>query len=455
MNVPAVSQIHDAQNNGQLTLIIASLDEKVTWHGRGHDMIRVFERHFLAENKQSEYIVVDSFLQLKLLTELNQYPGLYRLLNCRGWCTEDFRKRVLSCYANALDAMQETRCVAIFGAQRLGELVHDSLKSSGIHVKAFVDNNSNKHYSQVQGVTILPLSSLPDKELPIVIATTRFSNSIARQLEDEGFKYIIPYSVLSQLDTVLYPDEIPYIGIQQDLADHQGKYLELFLTLEDDKSRRVLDGLLSYRLSYDTQLAESVSDEYSRQYFDEELIEFSADDIFVDLGAFDGDTVEKYIQFSGGSYTKIYLFEPDDNLIKRAVTRLSGCQSIAFIQAGAYSSDGELKFAASGRTNGSLSEVGELTIPIRKLDSVVTERPTLIKIDIEGAEEHALRGAANLLQTARPKLAIAAYHFASDLWQLVHVVREINPSYKFYLRHYSETGLESVIYACCEQASNF
>jgi hypothetical protein len=117
------------------------------------------------------------------------------------------------------------------------------------------------------------------------------------------------------------------------------------------------------------------------------------------------------------------------------------------MQTGAYSKDGELRFSASGRTNGFFNESGELVIPVRKLDSVVSEDPALIKMDIEGSEKDALLGAVNTIKRAKPKLAIAAYHYAHDLWRLVDVIREINPEYKFYLRHYSETGLESVIYA--------
>ena len=88
-----------------------------------------------------------------------------------------------------------------------------------------------------------------------------------------------------------------------------------------------------------------------------------------------------------------------------------------------------------------------LKADVQKLDSAVKEDPALIKMDIEGSEKDALIGASNTIQRVKPKLAIAAYHYATDLWRLVDVIRDINPGYKFYLRHYSETGLESVIYA--------
>jgi FkbM family methyltransferase len=446
-NVPLVTHLHQDPKEGSLSILVAPPDVGIAWCREATGVLLVIERTSPQWHDRPGVLVVDDFSKLVLLDDLSRFSGLSRLLQYHGWSEERFREAILSRYADSLDAIRTTRRAAIFGAQRLGELVQDSLKSSGVTVEAFVDNNPNKHGARIRGTSVLPLAALSDKDLPIVIATTRFSNSIAQQLSREGFRHVLPYSVMSLANPELYPDEIPYVGIQKDFATHAEKYLELFLCLSDEKSRRVLDGLISYRLDYDSQFAESVSDEYSRQYFDVDLIKFSGKDVFVDLGAYDGDTAEKFIEFSGNSYSKIYLFEPDENLLKRAASRLQDFNSIEFIQAGAHSSDGELRFAASGRTNGAFSDVGELVVPVRKVDGAVAEVPTLIKMDIEGAEENALRGAADILRTARPRLAIAAYHFAPDLWHLVDVVREINPTYTFYLRHYSETGLESVIYA--------
>jgi FkbM family methyltransferase len=333
------------------------------------------------------------------------------------------------------------------GQQRLGEFVVENLKSNGISVIAIVDNGKSKHGSILAGARVIPLSEVDDLNVPIVIATTGFSKSISEQLEEGGYKNYLPYPVMSLMDEDIYPHEIPYIGIQEDFSKNIARHLGLFLSLIDDKSRKVHDGLIQYRLSYDARFADAVSDQYERQYFDKELIGYSPEDVFVDLGGYDGDTVEKYIEFGGGIYKKIYLFEPDENILNRAKIRLKNHGGIKYMQTGAYSKDGELGFSASGRTNGFFSETGELVIPVRKLDSVVSEDPVLIKMDIEGSEKDALLGANNTIKRAKPKLAIAAYHFAHDLWRLVDVIREINPEYKFYLRHYSETGLETVIYA--------
>ena len=446
-SAPTIASLKDLPASDDQIFLVAPIDDCHVPKNLVQNIFRVVKRGEKEAKCELSTVKLDQFGQLEHLLSLTSYTGMTRLLSQRNWQAEDFREAVLKHYAAGIERLRNGGTAAIFGAQRLGQLVLESLRRESILIHAFIDNDPKKQGSSLDNIPVRALSQILDKELPVVIATTKFSNSIARQLEEQGFKHILPYSVMSLVDPVLYPDEIPYVGIQGDFAHHITEYVGLFLCLADDKSRRVLDGLLNYRLDYDTRKAVEIADEYQRQYFDAELIKFSGEDVFVDLGGYDGDTVEKFIQYSEGKYRKIYLFEPDSNLLQAATVRLRDDINIEYIHAGAYSTDGELRFAASGRTNGSFSNNGELVIPVRKIDSVVVERPTLIKMDIEGSETEALRGATNLLRTTRPKLAIAAYHFAKDLWHLVDVVREINPAYTFYLRHYSETGLESVIYA--------
>lgn len=444
---PAMDSLNDLPAGDRLVLLIAPNLEALPDSGHDRRVLRVLERSASPGCDPATTLIIDDYAQLELLADISGYPNLTRLVGSHGKTAANYRTDVLTRYAAALDALRAQRRAVVFGAQRLGEAVAESLQSAGYSVAAFVDNGTSKHGSRIRDVVVQPLSALDDKTLPVVIATTRFTSSITRQLEGEGFRHILPYAVMSLVDPERYPDEIPYIGIQQDFAEHVAQYLGLFIALSDEKSRRVLDGLIGYRLDYDALQADSVADEYARQYFDQQLIAYNGQDVFVDLGGYDGDTAEKFIAYSNGAYAKVFVFEPDTNLLQSAAKRLAPYQNVELVPAGAYSRDGELRFAASGRTNGSICEAGEIVIPVRSLDSAVTEAPTLIKMDIEGAETEALRGAAHLLRSVKPRLAIAAYHYAPDLWRLVDVVREINPGYKFYLRHYSETGLESVIYA--------
>ena len=71
---------------------------------------------------------------------------------------------------------------------------------------------------------------------------------------------------------------------------------------------------------------------------------------------------------------------------------------------------------------------------------------TFIKMDVEGFESNAILGAKRILQEQQPKLAISVYHRPEDIWALPLLILDINPNYKFYLRHYSLRNTETVLY---------
>ncbi len=74
-------------------------------------------------------------------------------------------------------------------------------------------------------------------------------------------------------------------------------------------------------------------------------------------------------------------------------------------------------------------------------------RVDFVKMDIEGAELDAVRGAASVLRRHRPRLAVSAYHRPADLWQIPFTLREIQPGYRFFFGHHSPIKWESVFYA--------
>ena len=70
-----------------------------------------------------------------------------------------------------------------------------------------------------------------------------------------------------------------------------------------------------------------------------------------------------------------------------------------------------------------------------------------IKMDIEGAEIPALRGAEQTIKTHKPKLAICVYHKKDDFYTIPGLINQIQPGYKFYLDHYTIHREETVLYA--------
>ena len=81
------------------------------------------------------------------------------------------------------------------------------------------------------------------------------------------------------------------------------------------------------------------------------------------------------------------------------------------------------------------------------IDSMLKDAaPTFIKMDIEGAEIQALKGAREHIINDNPAMAICVYHRVDDLWKIPAYIRDVNPNYRFYLRHYSYYNTETVLY---------
>ena len=75
------------------------------------------------------------------------------------------------------------------------------------------------------------------------------------------------------------------------------------------------------------------------------------------------------------------------------------------------------------------------------------DRVDFIKMDIEGAELHALKGATNVIKKFKPKLAICVYHKVLDCYEIPKFIESLNLGYTFYFDHYSTHNEESVIFA--------
>jgi FkbM family methyltransferase len=116
---------------------------------------------------------------------------------------------------------------------------------------------------------------------------------------------------------------------------------------------------------------------------------------------------------------------------------------VRLVEAAAWHSPGSLNFeignaSQTGRVAGA---GGGRAVVVRavRLDDVADElklgRVDFIKMDIEGAERHALAGARRLLAAHKPRLAICIYHAPDDPEVVPRVVREANGTYETFNRH--------------------
>ena len=95
---------------------------------------------------------------------------------------------------------------------------------------------------------------------------------------------------------------------------------------------------------------------------------------------------------------------------------------------------------------GHISQKGKELINIYNIDALNDYTISYIKLDIEGAEKDAILGAKNTISRNSPKLAISSYHKPKHLWQLLFLIKKINPTYDVFIRHYSEGIFETDFY---------
>ncbi len=188
------------------------------------------------------------------------------------------------------------------------------------------------------------------------------------------------------------------------------------------------------------------------QYFEPEIIQPVSDEVFVDGGTYDGSTFRRFAEWCKGDYKRIYAFEPDGENFERCKQALVSdpVRNVDLMNRGLWSGETELNFDSSGTQGSQISETkGSITIRTVSVDSVVRQedRVTFLKLDVEGAELEALKGARDTILRCHPRMTISLYHKPEDIFELPGYVLSLCPDYRFYIRHYQLSRFETILYA--------
>lgn len=187
-------------------------------------------------------------------------------------------------------------------------------------------------------------------------------------------------------------------------------------------------------------------------YFDlDQLLPRKPREVFVDAGCFDGMTTKQFFAWcKGKAYS--YCFEPDSKNVDSIKRNLKNQHNYEIVTSALWSGNRTLAIEAKGNFATSVSEIAHdchsQTIEAVSLDDFLDGREvTFIKMDIEGAEAEALLGARKTIAEQKPRLAISIYHKTEDIWKIPDTILKCCPDYQFYLRHYSFSDYDTVLYA--------
>lgn len=379
------------------------------------------------------------------LLELKDGNGLKNLLMTDSYSS--LLEKLYSRYASIYDQLKDRQEVYIFGAFRNGIKTLEYCRQKNIKVIGFIDNDPAKQGTILEDKKIFSLDEIEDREAVILNSSGRYAVPINDQLRQAGFKHRLSFSAFLFFTDVPYQAEEKFRNYILDLFINKHRYISLYLLLGDSKSRIVLDNLINLRLTMDQHYAERTSGKTNDVYFDEDLIDIGQDEVFIDGGAYDGDTSKLFITRCAGDYRHIYLFEPDPSIYEKTVLNMKDLKNVTVFAKGLYSFDGSLSFSATGEMNSAISESGSNKLEVVSLDNSVPQPVTFIKLDVEGAEAETIKGAEAHIRQTMPKLALGAYHRCHDLWDLARIISSIEPRYQFFLRHYSHIIDDTTLYA--------
>jgi FkbM family methyltransferase len=347
--------------------------------------------------------------------------------------------------------------LVLFGAGGLGKSTLAGLRKVGIEPLAFTDNNAARWGESIDGIPILQPSEAAARfgdnaTVVVTIWSTTAPDTMPdriRQMVELGCKRVIPAGLLFWK----YPGVfLPYYSM--DLPHHVIERAEAvraaYRQLHDELSQIEFIGHVRYRLHLDfSGLPQPARHD---QYFPHDLIELRDHEIFVDCGAFDGDSIGGFVQRTQGRFTGAIAFEPDslncDALRSRICELPSEVRNkITVIPAAVGAASGTLLFNVTG-TASSSTENGSVPVRCVALDEALDGwKPTFIKMDIEGAEVDALQGARAVIARERPILAVCAYHTQAHLWEIPIWISAALERYRVFYRSHSCDAWELVCYA--------
>jgi FkbM family methyltransferase len=344
------------------------------------------------------------------------------------------------------------RRIAIVGAAPEGERLARICRQRGIVIAAIVDDDPEKLGRKVGDTTVEPSVKLDDldRSVPIIIASHRVLG-VTQRLRAKGFSTVLPFAALQILTPQVFPPHMFYDGWLKDVWENKDQYRWLSGELADDRSRQVLDAVLRYRMSADPEFLAAVLDKgryHQGLYHPTGLFECDEHEVYVDAGAFDGDSLTWFKARVANRYDRIIALEPDPKTYARLTKNFVGDDRIETVNAGLHRKKALLRFRDDASRGAIFTEDGEISMNVIALDELLGgERATFIKMNIEGAEIDALYGAQHTIHRWLPKLAISVYHRPTDLWRIPQLVRELSDKYELFLRQHDGGVIETVLYA--------
>ncbi|MBQ8227565.1 MAG: FkbM family methyltransferase [Clostridia bacterium] len=330
---------------------------------------------------------------------------------------------------NVWDVLKSTPLpIVIYGMGNGADMVIDKLQSMGVDFADIFASDKFVRGQFFRGKQVLKYSDVCEKYYNFFIVMSFAVH------DDETIENVLRMSKEHPLVAPDVPVADDSIFTREFIEEHDEEFNKAYSLLADDESRENYINILNFKVS--GKIEYLLKAEKEKRFIYDKILKISDEEIFVDLGAYDGDTIREFIDACQGKYKKIYAFEADEKNFKKLTINTKEQKNVSIYNLAAWDKKETLLFEKKKGRNSKLSSAGNVEVQANSVDNVIDEKITVLKMDIEGSEEKALDGARGMIVKYKPKLYVCAYHRNSDMFLLPLKINSFCKDYGFYFYHH-------------------
>lgn len=306
------------------------------------------------------------------------------------------------------------------------------------------DSNPEKWGKIFDGRTCLSPRQLSELKAPVVFVMLGDCNEVLDSLKKQGIESYF----FGELYTNVYDEQYT----SEWFEENRKEMLDALDLFEDEQSRQIYVNAICNRIAPEYSKKTFHGMEQRGEYFGTGILPIGEDECYVDIGAYDGDSIHAFMKAADGKFQQIYGFEPDpDNYTRlRQDEAIQSNNRIQILNQGISCEEKTAGIVSEGTGSHITESPG--TVKLDSLDHTLKDkRVTFIKMDIEGAEQDGLEGAKHIISSQHPKLAVSVYHRLDDMWKIPGYIKKLCQDYKLYLRHHTAVAWDTDCYAYVDQ----
>lgn len=323
---------------------------------------------------------------------------------------------------------QSKKPIVLYGMGNGADRILDILHERGIQVAGVFASDGFVRHQSFRGFTVCSYDELKEKfgEMTVLLAFgTHRPEVIANVLR------------IMKVQEVYAPD-VPIAGRElfdeTFVSNHLTELKEVYGMLADEQSKKVFENVVRAKLTGEILPLLGCESKPKEAY---DLIGLGKRERYLDIGAYTGDTVLRFLKWTDGQYERIDAVEPDRRNFQKLLLNTEHLANVFCHHCCLDQQIGTRYFAMDGGRKSKVLTEGD-AILAQTVDHLLDGKEvSLIKMDVEGMESAVLKGASHTIRRFKPRMDVAAYHRSEDLFSLPLLVRHIQPNVQVYLRHFA------------------